>query len=176
MLARAESLAEADLDRLCRVRPGGPAPFLVALDGVTDPQNLGALLRTAACAGVSGVVLPRHRAVHVTPTVTKAAAGAIEHVPLAVVPGMPAALARARELGVWTVGLDAGARQSLFDLEVATEPVLLALGAEGGGLGRLTRQRCEALVRIPLAGGLPSLNVAAAGAVACFEIARRRSG
>jgi 23S rRNA (guanosine2251-2'-O)-methyltransferase len=173
VLARAEPLREVDFASLCR--PAQPSPFLVALDGVTDPQNLGALLRTAEGAGVTGVVLPRHRAVHVTPAVAKAAAGAIEHVPLAVVPGLPAALAKAREAGLWTVGLDAGGRQSLFDLEVATEPLVLVLGAEGPGLGRLTRQRCEVLVRIPLQGALPSLNVAAAGALACFEVARRRS-
>ncbi|HET7720258.1 MAG TPA: 23S rRNA (guanosine(2251)-2'-O)-methyltransferase RlmB [Acidimicrobiales bacterium] len=176
VLARAEPLREVDLDGLCGRRPGRPAPFLVGLDGVTDPQNLGAVLRTAECAGATGVVLPRHRAVHVTPTVTKAAAGAVEHLPIAVVPGLPTALARAKDLGVWTVGLDAGADRSVFDLEVATEPLLLVLGAEGAGLSRLTRERCDVLARIPLAGDLASLNVAAAAAVACFEVARGRLG
>lgn len=175
VLARAEPLREADLDELChgRAPDGGPA-FLVGLDGVTDPQNLGAVLRTAAQAGASGVVLPRHRAVHVTPTVAKAAAGAIEHLPIAVVPGLPGALARARDLGVWTVGLDAGGDRSVFDLGIATEAVLVVLGAEGGGLGRLTRERCDVLAAIPRRGPLESLNVAAAAAVACFEVARRR--
>ena len=176
VLARAEPLREADLDELCRTRDGdrGGPPFLVGLDGVTDPQNLGAVLRTAASAGATGVVLPRHRAVHVTPTVAKAAAGAIEHLPMAVVPGLPGALARARELGVWTVGLDAAGDRSIFDLDVATEPVLVVLGAEGAGLGRLTRERCDVVAAIPLRGPLASLNVAAAAAVACFEVARRR--
>lgn len=171
VLARAEPLRETDFDELCRA--AGP-PFLVGLDGVTDPQNLGAVLRTAAAAGATGVVLPRHRAVHVTPTVAKAAAGAIEHLPMAVVPGLAGALARARELGVWTVGLDASAERPVFDLDVATEPVLVVLGAEGAGLGRLTRERCDVVAAIPLRGPLDSLNVAAAAAVACFEIARRR--
>jgi 23S rRNA (guanosine2251-2'-O)-methyltransferase len=175
VLARAEPLREADFDELCRTADAdGSPPFLVGLDGVTDPQNLGAVLRSAACAGATGVVLPRHRAVHVTPTVAKAAAGAIEHLPMAVVPGLPGALARARELGVWTVGLDATADRSVFDLDVATEAVLVVLGAEGAGLGRLTRERCDVVVAIPLRGPLDSLNVAAAAAVACFEIARRR--
>jgi 23S rRNA (guanosine2251-2'-O)-methyltransferase len=174
VLARAEPLREADFDELCRRGAGGAPPFLVGLDGVTDPQNLGAVLRTAVSAGATGVVLPRHRAAHITPTVAKAAAGAIEHVPIAVVPGLPTALARARDLGVWTVGLDATADRSVFDLEVVTDPVLLVLGAEGAGLGRLTRQRCDVLAAIPLAGPLDSLNVSAAAAVACFEIARRR--
>jgi 23S rRNA (guanosine2251-2'-O)-methyltransferase len=145
------------------------------LDGITDPQNVGALLRTGACAGVTGVVVPRHRAAHVTPTVTKAAAGAVEHLDVAVVPGVPAALARAKELGLWVVGLDgAGDVDLMSGLDVATEPIALVLGAEGSGLGRLTRARCDVLAAIPLLGPLGSLNVSAAGAVACYEIVRRR--
>ena len=109
ILAHAAPLPPAELDSLCRP-PDGSAPFLVALDSVTDPQNLGALLRTAECAGATGAVLPRHRSAHVTPTVAKAAAGAVEYLPIALVGGLPAALARAKELGVWVVGLDAGRR------------------------------------------------------------------
>jgi 23S rRNA (guanosine2251-2'-O)-methyltransferase len=181
VLAHAEPLPEADADQLCADSrsPGpnggnGTAPFLLAVDGVTDPQNLGAVLRTAEAAGVTGVLLPRHRAVHVTPAVAKAAAGAIERLPMAVVAGMPAALARARELGCWTVGLAADGDQSLFELSLAAEPVVVVLGAEGAGLSRLVRQRCDVLVHIPMRGALPSLNVAAAGALALFEVARRR--
>jgi 23S rRNA (guanosine2251-2'-O)-methyltransferase len=174
VLAHAAALDETPLDRLAsRSRSGGP-PFLVALDGVTDPQNLGALLRSAECAGATGVVLPRHRAAHVSPTAAKAAAGAIEHLSLALVPGIPAALAELRDRGVWIVALDADAEASLFDLELATEPLCLVLGAEGAGLSRLARARADLVVRVPLAGALPSLNVAAAGALACFEVARRR--
>jgi 23S rRNA (guanosine2251-2'-O)-methyltransferase len=176
VLARAEPLRETDIDELCRPTADGAPPFLVALDGVTDPQNLGAVMRTAASAGATGIVLPRHRAVHVTPTVAKAAAGAIEYLPIAVVPGLPTALARARELGVWSVGLDAHADRSIFDVEVVTDPVLVVLGAEGAGLGRLTRQRCDVVAAIPLQGPIDSLNVSAAAAVACFEVARRRLG
>jgi 23S rRNA (guanosine2251-2'-O)-methyltransferase len=175
VVARAAPLEEADFDDLL-VEARGRRPFLLVVDGVTDPHNLGALLRSAECAGATGAVLPRHRSVHVTPTVAKAAAGAIEHLPMAVVPGLPAALARMRTAGVWTVGLDAGAGESLFDLTVGTEPVALVLGAEGSGLSRLVRERCDVLVGIPQRGVLPSLNVAAAGAVACYEVARRRSG
>jgi 23S rRNA (guanosine2251-2'-O)-methyltransferase len=174
VLAHAAALPEAELDTLCRRGRDGRPPFLLALDGITDPQNVGALLRTAECAGVSGVLLPRHRAAHVTPTVAKAAAGAIEHLDLALVSGLPAALARAKELGVWVVGLDAAGDSRLFDLTVATEPVVLVLGAEGSGLGRLTRARCDVVASIPLVGSLGSLNVSAAGALACFEVARRR--
>jgi 23S rRNA (guanosine2251-2'-O)-methyltransferase len=173
VLAKAEPLRETDLDELVRGR-GGPLPFLLVLDGVTDPHNLGALLRTAVSAGVTGAVLPRHRAAHVTPTVTKAAAGAIEHLPLAVVSGIPTALATLAKHGVWSVGLAGDGHRSVFDLELADQPVALVLGAEGKGLARLTRARCDVVAAIPLTGPLDSLNVAAAGAIASFEIARRR--
>lgn len=175
VLAHADPLPEAELDRLCvATGAGGTNPFLVCLDGITDPGNLGALLRTAACAGATGIVLPRHRSAHVTPSVAKAAAGAVEHLDMAVVSGLPAALSRASDLGVWVVGLDADGDTPLFDLGVATEPLALVLGAEGHGLGRLTRARCDVVASIPLRGALPSLNVAAAGALACFEVTRRR--
>lgn len=177
VMARARPLEEVELDSLCEVR-GAVTPFLLVLDGVTDPHNVGALLRTAECAGVTGVVLARHRAVHVTPTVAKVAAGAIEHLDMAVVPGIPSALRRLEDLGVTSVGLDAGAPTSLFDLSIGVPgslgAVALVMGAEGRGLAALTRRRCSTLAAIPQMGALGSLNVAAAGAVACFELARRR--
>ncbi len=113
--------------------------FLVVVDGVTDPQNLGALLRSAECAGVTGVVLPRHRSAHVTPTVTKVAAGAIEHVSIAVVPGVPGALQELERLGVWTVGLDERGPEPVFNLGLGDRPVALVIGAEGRGLSPLSR-------------------------------------
>jgi 23S rRNA (guanosine2251-2'-O)-methyltransferase len=173
VLARCAPLPEADLDELAEPVNGEP-PFLIALDGVTDPGNFGALLRVAECCGATGVVVPRHRSVHVTPTVAKAAAGAIEHLPIAVVGGLPAALDRLAKLGVWTVGLDSGGSERIDRLGLADQPVVLVLGAEGRGLSPLVRRRCEVVVAIPLRGRLGSLNVASAGAIACFEVARRR--
>jgi 23S rRNA (guanosine2251-2'-O)-methyltransferase len=177
VLALAAPLPEADLDDLVSGKgPGrrpGP-PFLVALDGVTDPGNLGAVLRSAECAGATGVVLPRHRAVHVTPAATKAAAGAIEHLPIALAGGLPSAIARLRDAGVHVVGLDGAAATSLHDLAGGDGPICLVLGAEGRGLSRLVRERCDQVVAIPMRGRLGSLNVSAAAALACFEIARRR--
>jgi 23S rRNA (guanosine2251-2'-O)-methyltransferase len=180
VLALASPLQEVPLDDLitgtgtaARGRKG--PPFLVALDGVTDPGNLGAVLRSAECAGATGVILPRHRAVHVTPAATKAAAGAIEHLPMAVVGGLPAALAQLRKEGVLVLGLDGAADRQLAQLSPADGPVCLVLGAEGRGLSRLVRERCDEVVAIPLRGRLGSLNVAAAAALACFEIARHRS-
>ena len=174
VLAKAAPLQETDLDQLASRRVDGRPPFLVVLDGVTDPGNLGALLRSADGAGVTGIVLPRHRAVHVTPTVTKAAAGAVEHLPFSVVGGIPAALSRLREAEVWVVGLDGEARTPFWDLPAGDGPIALVLGAEGTGLSRLARQRCDELVAIPLLGHLASLNVSVAGALACYEVTRRR--
>ncbi len=174
VLARAQSLPEHTLDDLLRTRRGGPRPFLVALDGVTDPGNLGALLRSAEGSGVTGVILPRHRAVHVTPSVTKAAAGAVEYVRMALVGGLPTTLMQLNDAGVWTIGLDGSATTSLYSLPLGDQPVCLVFGAEGKGLSRLVRERCSQLAAIPLGGQLNSLNVAAAAAVACFEISRQR--
>jgi 23S rRNA (guanosine2251-2'-O)-methyltransferase len=175
VLAHADPVPEVDLDDLCRPRPDGGAPFLLALDGVTDPRNLGALLRSADGAGATGAILTRRRSAHVTPAVTKAAAGAVEHVALAVVPGLPSALARAKELGCWVVGLADDGDTSLFDLTLAREPLVLVVGSEGDGLSRLVRQRCDVVASIPMAGALTSLNVAAAGTLALYEVARRRA-
>ena len=174
VLARCDELEEVDLDVLLAARPGGAAPFLLAVDGVTDPGNLGALIRSAECNGVTGLILPRHRSVHVTPTVAKAAAGAIEHVPMTVVPGLPAALERAKRSGAWVIGLDGGGERRIDQVELAAEPVVLVLGAEGAGLSTLVRRRCDIVAAIPLRGRLGSLNVAAAGAIATYEVARRR--
>lgn len=153
---------------------GGAAAFLVVLDGVTDPHNLGAVMRSALSAGATGLIIGRHRSAWLSPAAVKAAAGAVEHLPVATVAGIPGALEDLKEAGVWTVGLHSGGSTPLWDLPVATEPVALVLGAEGRGLAPLTRARCEILASIPLAGPLDSLNVAAAATLACFEVARGR--
>jgi 23S rRNA (guanosine2251-2'-O)-methyltransferase len=172
VVARAAPLRAADLDELL----SRPDAFVVALDGVSDPRNLGAVARVAETAGATGLVLPRHRGAPVTPTVVKAAAGALEYLPVALVGGIPASLERARRAGCWTVGLDADASdRSLFGLELADQPLVLVLGSEGRGLARLTSARCDVLVSIPMYGSIESLNVSAAAALACHEVARRRA-
>ena len=174
VLAKAAPLPEVDLDALLRRRPGRP-PFLLAIDGVTDPGNLGALMRSAEGAGVTGVLLPRHRSVHVTPTVAKAAAGAVEHLDVAVVPGLPSALAACRERGLWVVGLDDAAERSLFEMgDLGAEGIVMVVGAEGAGLSRLVRERCDLVVSIPMRGRIGSLNVSNAGALALYEVTRTR--
>ena len=174
VLAHAEALPSVPIEAMLRRRLG-KSPFLVAVDGVTDPGNLGALLRCCDGAGVDGVILPRHRSVHITPTVAKAAVGAIEYVPLSVVGGLPTALTRMRELGIWVVGLDDAADKSLFELgDLAAEGICLVVGAEGAGLSRLVRERCDLIVSIPMKGRLSSLNVSVAASLATYEVARHR--
>jgi len=172
VIARAEALEPVSLDALVEER--STTPFLLVLDGVTDPHNLGAVLRSALGAGVTGIVLPKHRSAHVTPTVAKAAAGAIEHLDIALVAGIPSALERLSRLKVWSVGLAADGDVVLDEVQVLTEPVALVLGAEGSGLASLTRARCDVVARIELTGPIESLNVSAAGAVACFAVSRAR--
>ena len=124
--------------------------------------------------GATGILLPRHRSVSITPTVSKTAQGAIEHIPIATTSGIPKALTRLKELGVWTVGMDMAADEDIYDLRVVNDPLALVLGSEGKGLGRLTRERCDITVKIPLSGITESLNVGAAAAIGCFEISRQR--
>lgn len=173
VLAIAAPLVPTELDDLAKPA-SGERPTLIALDGVTDPHNVGAVLRSAESAGATGAVLARHGGPTVTATVAKAAAGAIEHLPLASVARIPAALERLRSEGLWIVGLDAGGDSALFGLELLTEPVVLVLGAEGAGLSRLSRERCDVVASIPRKGQTASLNVSAAAALACYEVLRVR--
>jgi len=180
VLAHAAELPEVELVHLLGSRRGDggsarSAPFLVAVDGVTDPGNLGAIIRSCDGAGVTGVLLPRHRAVHITPTAAKAAAGAVEYVPMALVPGLPAALRQLSDHGIWIVGLDDDADRGLYEMgSLATEPICLVLGAEGAGLSRLVRERCDSVISIPMAGQLSSLNVSVAAGISLYEVTRLR--
>lgn len=170
VVARAAPVAEADLSSLT----GADGAFLIVLDGVTDPRNLGAVLRNADGAGATGVVIARHRGARLTPSAVKAAAGAVEHVPIARVGGVPGALERIRRAGCWVVGLDERGATDIADVNVLDEPVALVLGAEGSGLSRLARERCDVLASIPMYGSLESLNVSAATALAGYAVARAR--
>jgi len=173
VIAKGAELPEADIGEF--LRGMGEKPFIVAIDGVTDPGNLGAILRSCDGAGVTGVLLPKHRAVHITPTAAKSAAGAAEYVPMALVSGLPTALRQLNEAGVWIVGLHDAADKSVWELgSLATEPICLVLGAEGPGLSRLVRERCDVLLSIPMRGALSSLNVSAAAALATYEVVRAR--
>jgi 23S rRNA (guanosine2251-2'-O)-methyltransferase len=148
-------------------------PLLLAFDGVEDPQNLGALLRTAEGAGVHGVILTERRAAPLTPAALKASAGAAEHLQIARVVNLVRALESAKERNIWVVGLDERGAQD-YDAFDFTAPTLLVLGREGAGLHDLVRRTCDHLLRIPMAGQVASLNVSAAGAVVLYEAFRQR--
>ena len=152
---------------------GGPA-FLLVLDGVTDPQNFGALIRSAHALGAQGVIVPKDRAAGVTPTVTKAAAGALEHCPVARVTNLSRAIERLKEENIWTIALAAEGDSELSDIDLSTSTALV-MGSEGGGVRPLVRKTCDHVARIPMAGKVGSLNVSAAGAIALYEVARQRA-
>jgi len=170
VIALASSIEPVEIDALLE----DPRAFIVVLDGVTDPGNLGAVMRTAEQAGATGFVLPKHRSARLTPSAMKAAAGAAEWLPIAQTSGVPSFLERAKRAGVWSVGLDADGDVDVNEIPVADAPIVIVLGAEGSGLSRLTRGRCDLIASIPTFGHLDSLNVSAAAAIACFAVARRR--
>lgn len=154
-------------------RRRGEHSFLLALDGVEDPHNLGAILRTADAAGADGIVIPERRAVGVTGTVVKASAGASEYVPVARVTNLNRAIEQMKEADVWTVGLDERGTKDYDQLDYNMHCALV-LGAEGHGLHEQVRKKCDFLVKIPMLGRVTSLNVSVAAAVVMYEVARQR--
>lgn len=152
----------------------GEDAAVLVLDHVEDPHNVGAAARSALAAGVGGMVVSSRRAAPLSSTAFKAAAGALERLPVAIVGSIPEALSRLNEQGIWIVGLEAGQGQSLFGLDLLTEPVAVVVGAEGSGLAELTRKRCDLLVSIPMAAETESLNASVSVALASFEIMRVR--
>ena len=157
----------ANLDDLLR-----RARLVVVLDGIEDPHNLGAIVRTAHAAGAEGIVIPERRAAGVTPVVAKAAAGALEHLPLARVSNVNRALDQLKESGFWIYGLDERGDESYDQIQFNT-PTALVAGGEGKGLHQQVKKHCDALVRIPLAGKIASLNVSVAMGIVLFEWRRR---
>jgi 23S rRNA (guanosine2251-2'-O)-methyltransferase len=153
---------------------GAPDALVVVLDEVTDPQNLGAVCRTAECAGATGVVIPERRSAEVTPAVCKASAGAVEHLALARVRNLADFLAQAKQAGAWCYGAAAGARTA-YDAVDWRGPVVLVLGSEGRGLRPRVAAACDDLVALPLAGRIGSLNVSATAAVLLYEVLQHRA-
>ncbi len=151
----------------------GEKPLLLVLDGVQDPHNLGACLRSADAAGVAAVIAPRDRAAGLTPVVRKVAAGAAETVPFVAVVNLARTLRELKERGVWLVGTDDSADKSLYEVDLQG-PLALVMGSEGEGMRRLTRECCDQLVSIPMAGAVESLNVSVATGVVLFEAVRQR--
>ncbi|MGD2102594.1 MAG: TrmH family RNA methyltransferase [Acidimicrobiia bacterium] len=151
---------------------------IITLDHLEDPHNVGAVARSAAAAGMTGLVVSSRRSAPLSAAAFKTAAGAMENLPIAGVGSIPEALRRLQADGVWVVGLDSRGDQDLFDLDLLTEPVTIVVGAEGSGLAELTRKRCDLIASIPMAGGTDSLNASVSAALASFEImrVRERSG
>jgi 23S rRNA (guanosine2251-2'-O)-methyltransferase len=172
---RGAAVRHVDREQLAELARTESPQGVVAHADALEPARFDTLL-SAPSAFLVGVVLPRHRAARVTPAAAKAAAGAIEYLPIATVGGMPAAIAQAARASVWTVGLDADGDVTVDELAVADRPLMLVVGAEGSGLSRLARERCDVVARIPMRGNIASLNVASAAAVACATIARLRQG
>jgi 23S rRNA (guanosine2251-2'-O)-methyltransferase len=164
-------LAESDLLRLVEEAAGDA--LILVLDGVTDPHNLGACLRSAEAAGVTAVVVPKDRAVGITPTVRRASAGAADRVPFVAATNLSRTLKVLKDAGVWLTGLLGDADASVYSIDFKG-PVAIVLGSEGEGLRRLTREACDFVARIPMRGGIESLNVSVAAGVALFEVLRQR--
>lgn len=171
VVARLEPKGSVDLASIIATR--GSHAFFLILDGVQDPHNLGACLRTADAAGVDAVILPKDRAVAVTPTVRKVASGAAESVPIARVTNLARTLRELKDAGIWLVGTSDLAPTDLYTQDL-TGPLALVLGAEGQGLRQLTEKHCDFLVRIPMAGEVSSLNVSVACGIVLFETVRQR--
>jgi 23S rRNA (guanosine2251-2'-O)-methyltransferase len=150
-----------------------PAPVLVAVDGIQDPQNLGSICRSAEAAGVGGVLIPRHRSAEVTAAVAKASAGAVEHLRVAMVGSLAQVLERLKQEGYWTVGLTGDAELG-YDRARYDGKLVLVVGSEGEGLHRLVRERCDQLVRLPMLGQVSSLNAAVAASIVLYEAVRQR--
>jgi 23S rRNA (guanosine2251-2'-O)-methyltransferase len=151
-----------------------PAPLLVALDGVTDPRNLGAVVRSAAAFGAQGVLIPERRSAAMTASAWRTSAGAAARLPVARATNLVRALKDLKNGGLFLVGLAADGAVALDDLEVATDPLVVVVGSEGAGLSRLVAATCDLIVSIPMAGGTESLNAGIAAAVTLAEVARRR--
>jgi 23S rRNA (guanosine2251-2'-O)-methyltransferase len=171
VIAEITAMPEATLEDLARRH--GRTALIVVLDGVEDPQNVGAILRTVDAAGGTGVVRQTRRAAPLEGAAAKASAGAVHHVPVADVVNIARALEELKAFGVWTVGLDADSETPYYRLDL-TVPIALVVGAEGHGLRRLVRERCDFVAAIPMAGHVSSLNVSAATAIVLFEAVRQR--
>ncbi|SEA43522.1 23S rRNA (guanosine(2251)-2'-O)-methyltransferase RlmB [Microbulbifer marinus] len=160
---------------LQQLEESSEAPFLLVLDGVTDPHNLGACLRSAEAAGVHAVIAPKDKSAGLTPTARKVACGAAEVLPFVTVTNLARTLQQLQQAGVWIFGAAGEAEQDIYQSQL-TGPMALVMGAEGSGLRRLTREHCDHLIKIPMAGEVSSLNVSVATGVCLFEAVRQRNG
>ncbi len=171
-LAAVREYATVD-DILNAAREKGEPPLIVVCDELSDPHNLGAVIRTAECAGAHGVIIPKRRSAGLTAVVAKTSAGAVAHVPVARVANLPALLKELKDEGVWIFGADAAGDRPLYEADLKG-PAAIVIGSEGSGMGRLVGETCDFLVRIPMRGKLNSLNASAAAAILLYEAVRQR--
>lgn len=174
VVARLAQKSYADAEDLLETISGVERPLVLLLDGIADPRNLGAILRTAECAGVDGVFIPERRAAGLNETVAKASAGAVEHLPIVRVTNLSRLIEQLKERNVWVVGTSSDAVTHYADWDWA-RPSAIVLGGEGTGLHRLVREHCDALVKIPLHGKIESLNVSVAAGIILYEALRQRA-
>ena len=162
-------------DLLARAKEKNEAPFLLILDEIEDPHNLGSILRSADCAGVHGVIIPKRRSVGLTATVMKTSAGAAEHVAVARVTNLAQTIEKLKENGVWVAGADVAAEQDVYKMKFDM-PLAMVIGNESKGMGRLIKEKCDFLVKLPMLGRLNSLNASVAAGVLMYEVVRQRRG
>lgn len=176
VVAQAAPYAYAEVeDLLAQAAERGEPAFLLVLDEIEDPHNLGSILRTAECTGVHGVIIPKRRSAAVTATVSKTSAGAVEYVPVARVTNLVQTMEQLKEAGVWVVGTDVAAKDEIYGGgDILTGPVAIVIGNENQGMGRLVRETCDVLLKLPMSGRLNSLNASVAAGVVMYEVLRRR--
>lgn len=160
-------------DILARAREKGETPFIIVLDEIEDPHNLGSILRSADCTGVHGVIIPKRRSVGLTATVAKTSVGAMEYVPVARVTNIAQTLKELKDAGIWIAGADGTAPKNVYDTDL-TLPLAIVIGNEGKGIGRLIKETCDFLVKLPMFGQINSLNASVAASVLMYETVRQR--
>lgn len=171
LCAQAEYQSVADI--LAKAEKKGAPPFIIIADEITDPHNLGAIIRTANAAGADGVIIPKHRSVGLSAVVAKTSAGAVSHTPVAKVTNIAQTIEELKQLGIWVTGADMAGEQEIYDSNL-TGAIALVVGAEGKGISRLVKEKCDFLVKIPMLGEINSLNASVAAGIVMYEIVRQR--
>lgn len=174
VVAQVAAYEYAELDDLYKAAEENEQPFFLILDELEDPHNLGSIMRTADAVGAHGIVIPKRRAVGLTTTVAKASTGAIEHIPVARVTNLARTLEEMKERGIWVVGTDASAREDFRNMD-GNMPLALVIGSEGKGMGRLVKEKCDFLIKLPMAGKVTSLNASVAAGLLMYEVYRKRN-
>lgn len=176
VIAQAAAFAYVEVEELLEIaKSKNEMPFLLLLDEIEDPHNLGSILRTAECTGAHGVIIPKRRAAGLTATVLKTSAGAAEHVPVARVTNLAQTIDKLKEAGVWVAGTDVSAKQDVYKTKFDM-PLAIVIGNESKGMGRLIKEKCDFLVKLPMLGQLNSLNASVAAGVLMYEVVRQRRG